>query len=51
MEPKASALGANLAFLVSQVRLAVTAGTDREFLQCEELASLEVTAAQFAGQG
>lgn len=48
MEPKASALGANLAFLVSQVRLAVIAGTDREFLQCEELASLEVTAAQFA---
>ena len=47
-EPKASALGTSLASLVSQVRLAIIAGVDREFLRCEELASLEVTAAQFA---
>jgi DNA-binding MarR family transcriptional regulator len=47
-ESKASALGADLASLVSQVRLAIIEGVDQEFLRCEELASLEVTAAQFA---
>ncbi|MGA2188871.1 MAG: MarR family transcriptional regulator [Steroidobacteraceae bacterium] len=47
-EPKASALGASLASSIAQVRLAIIAGVDQEFLLCEELASLEVTAAQFA---
>jgi DNA-binding MarR family transcriptional regulator len=37
-----------LASLMMQVRLAVIAGVDAEFLKCEELAHLEVTAAQFA---
>jgi DNA-binding MarR family transcriptional regulator len=36
------------ASLISRVRLAIIAGVDQEFLQCGELASLEVTAAQFA---
>ena len=47
-EPKAGASVADLAPLVAQVRFAIVAGLDQEFLRCEELASLEVTAAQFA---
>jgi len=46
--PKASPVGVKIASLVAQVRMAIIAGVDQEFLQCEELASLEVTAAQFA---
>ncbi|HLZ96906.1 MAG TPA: MarR family transcriptional regulator [Steroidobacteraceae bacterium] len=38
----------DLAPLVMQVRLAIIAGVDQEFLGCEEVASLEVTAAQFS---
>jgi DNA-binding MarR family transcriptional regulator len=47
-EQKASAIHTDLAPLVGQVRLAIIAGVDREFLGCEEVASLEVTAAQFS---
>jgi DNA-binding MarR family transcriptional regulator len=45
---KASALAADLAPLIGQVRIAMIEGVDREFLAHEELAPLEVTAAQFA---
>jgi MarR family multiple antibiotic resistance transcriptional regulator len=38
----------DLAPLVAQVRLAIITGVDQEFLGCEEVASLEVTAAQFS---
>jgi len=48
VEPKAAASFADLAPLLSQVRFAIVTGLDQEFLRCEELASLEVTAAQFA---
>jgi DNA-binding MarR family transcriptional regulator len=34
--------------LVAQVRLAILAGLDEEFLGCEDVTSLQVTAAQFA---
>jgi DNA-binding MarR family transcriptional regulator len=37
----------NLAPLLSQVRMAMLSGMDQEFLRDEEVASLEVTAAQF----
>ena len=47
-EQKSSALHTDLAPLVAQVRLAIIAGVDQEFLGCEEVASLEVTAAQFS---
>jgi MarR family transcriptional regulator, multiple antibiotic resistance protein MarR len=47
-EQKPSAIHTDLAPLVGQVRLAIIAGVDREFLGCEEVASLEVTAAQFS---
>jgi DNA-binding MarR family transcriptional regulator len=47
-EHKASAMHTDLAPLVAQVRLAIIAGVDQEFLGCEEVASLEVTAAQFS---
>src|ERR1700731_3793167 len=46
-EPKTTELGSSLAPLLSQVRLAMLSGTDQEFLRDEEVASLEVTAAQF----
>jgi DNA-binding MarR family transcriptional regulator len=39
---------AELAGLIGQLRVAIVAGVDREFLGCPDLASLEVTAAQFA---
>jgi MarR family transcriptional regulator, multiple antibiotic resistance protein MarR len=39
---------ADLALLVAQVRLAIITGLDDEFLGDAEVASLEVTAAQFA---
>lgn len=44
----ASTPGMGLTSLIARVRLAIIAGVDQEFLQCEELAPLEVTAAQFA---
>jgi MarR family transcriptional regulator, multiple antibiotic resistance protein MarR len=45
---KSSAMHTDLAPLVAQVRLAIITGVDQEFLGCEEVASLEVTAAQFS---
>jgi MarR family multiple antibiotic resistance transcriptional regulator len=47
-EHKTSATHTDLAPLVAQVRLAIITGVDQEFLGCEEVASLEVTAAQFS---
>jgi DNA-binding MarR family transcriptional regulator len=47
-EQKPSAIHTDLAPLVAQVRLAILTGVDQEFLGCEEVASLEVTAAQFS---
>jgi DNA-binding MarR family transcriptional regulator len=47
-EQRSSATHTDLAPLVAQVRIAIIAGLDQEFLGCEELASLEVTAAQFS---
>src|SRR6267154_5844551 len=47
-EHKTSAMHTDLAPLVAQVRLAIITGVDQEFLGCEEVASLEVTAAQFS---
>jgi len=47
-EHKTSAMHTDLAPLVAQVRLAIITGVDEEFLGCEEVASLEVTAAQFS---
>ena len=47
-EQKSSATHTDLAPLVAQVRIAIIAGLDQEFLGFEELASLEVTAAQFS---
>ena len=47
-EQKSSAMHTDLAPLVAQVRLAIITGVDQEFLGCEEVASLEVTAAQFS---
>src|ERR1700680_1189361 len=44
---KAAALNNNLAPLLSQVRMAMLSGVDQEFLRDEDVASLEVTAAQF----
>ena len=46
-EQKSVALNSGLAPLLSQVRLAMFSGVDQEFLRDEEVASLEVTAAQF----
>ena len=46
--PKSSVTHTELAPLVVQVRLAIIAGLDAEFQADEEVASLEVTAAQFA---
>jgi len=47
-DPKSMDLHNSLAPLVSQVRMAVIAGVDVEFLRDKEVAALEVTAAQFA---
>ena len=47
-EEQKSAVHTDLAPLVAQVRLAIITGVDQEFLGCEEVASLEVTAAQFS---
>ena len=47
-EHKTSAMHTDFAPLVAQVRLAIITGVDQEFLGCEEVASLEVTAAQFS---
>ena len=38
----------DLASLIAQLRIAIIAGVDEEFLGCKGIASLEVTAAQFA---
>jgi DNA-binding MarR family transcriptional regulator len=37
-----------IASLIAQLRIAMIAGVNEEFLGCEDVASLEVTAAQFA---
>ncbi len=47
-DPKSMDLNSSLAPLVSQVRMAVLAGVDQEFLLDREVSALEVTAAQFA---
>jgi DNA-binding MarR family transcriptional regulator len=47
LEPKTMELGNSLAPLLNQVRMAMLSGMDQEFLRDEEVASLEVTAAQF----
>ncbi|MEA3161621.1 MAG: hypothetical protein QOD95_3169 [Gammaproteobacteria bacterium] len=47
LEPKTMELGNSLAPLLNQVRMAMLSGVDQEFLRDEEVASLEVTAAQF----
>ena len=46
-EPKTAELSNTLAALLTQVRMAMLSGTDQEFLLDEEVAPLEVTAAQF----
>ena len=46
-DPESMDLHANLAPLIGQVRMAVLSGVDQEFLRDKEVASLEVTAAQF----
>ena len=46
-EPKSMDLNNSLAPLLSQVRMAMLNGMDQEFLRDEDVASLEVTAAQF----
>src|SRR5258708_10836833 len=46
-EPRSMDLNNSLAPLLSQVRMAMLSGMDQEFLRDEEVASLEVTAAQF----
>src|SRR5258705_9701120 len=46
-EPKTMDANNNLAPLLSQVRMAMLSGVDQEFLRDEEVAALEVTAAQF----
>jgi DNA-binding MarR family transcriptional regulator len=46
-EPKTVDQNTNLAPLLSQVRMAMLSGVDQEFFRDEEVASLEVTAAQF----
>jgi DNA-binding MarR family transcriptional regulator len=46
-EPKTIDLNNSLAPLLSQVRMAMLGGMDEEFLRDEEVAALEVTAAQF----
>jgi DNA-binding MarR family transcriptional regulator len=46
-EPKTAELSNTLAALLTQVRMAMLSGTDQEFLRDEEVAPLEVTAAQF----
>src|ERR1700680_5344568 len=44
---KSTDLNNSLAPLLSQVRMAMLSGVDQEFLRDAEVASLEVTAAQF----
>src|SRR6202166_5393414 len=46
-EPKIIDQNNSLAPLLSEVRLAMLSGVDQEFLRDEEVAALEVTAAQF----
>jgi DNA-binding MarR family transcriptional regulator len=46
-DPKSADLNHNLAPLLSQVRMAMLSGVDQEFLRDADVASLEVTAAQF----
>jgi DNA-binding MarR family transcriptional regulator len=46
-EPKSMDLNNSLAPLLNQVRMAMLSGVDQEFLRDEDVASLEVTAAQF----
>ena len=46
-KPKTAELSNTLAALLTQVRMAMLSGMDQEFLLDEEVASLEVTAAQF----
>lgn len=46
-DSKSTELNHSLAPLLNQVRMAMLSGVDEEFLRDEEVASLEVTAAQF----
>jgi DNA-binding MarR family transcriptional regulator len=46
-DPKSAELDNSLAPLLSQVRMAMLSGVDQEFLRDADVASLEVTAAQF----
>jgi MarR family transcriptional regulator, multiple antibiotic resistance protein MarR len=46
-DPKSIDLNNSIATLLSQVRMAMLSGVDEEFLLDKEVASLEVTAAQF----
>lgn len=46
-EDTKSAHDSEIAPLIGQVRLAMTVEIEQEFLQCQELAGLEITAAQF----
>ncbi len=47
-EPRNSGAQVNIAPLIGQVKLAIVAGVDAEFLADPEVAALEVTAPQFA---
>jgi DNA-binding MarR family transcriptional regulator len=46
-DSKSAFHGADVAALIGSARMAIIAGADEEFLKCEELAELEITAAQF----
>jgi len=46
-EPAGSSAALELASLLAQVRMAMVAGVDAEFLRTEELAELDVSTAQF----
>jgi len=46
-EETKSVRDSDIAPLIGQVKIAITAGVEQEFIRCEELAGLEITAAQF----
>ena len=46
-EETKSVRDSELASLIGQAKIAITAGVEQEFIRCEELAGLEITAAQF----
>jgi DNA-binding MarR family transcriptional regulator len=47
-EAQKASVSGDLPSLLSQVRFAMITGAEQEFVRCQELAPLEVTAAQFA---